>query len=180
MAHSWPLSRELYPTSQLFRRRESTWRRLDQWQARPIPGTEDALQPFFSPDGNWLGFLTLRGLKKVNLAGGEPVELCECSARYGASWGPDDKIIFADMQGGLFRVSASGGKPKEITLLDEEAGEVSHRLPHILPNGKAVLFTALRHKAVALDWKRCFFREVLLIVSSNLGKHHLTRIPGLC
>ena len=129
-------------------------RRLDQWQARPIPGTEDALQPFFSPDGNWLGFLTLRGLKKVNLAGGEPVELCECSARYGASWGPDDKIIFADMQGGLFRVSASGGKPKEITLLDEEAGEVSHRLPHILPNGKAVLFTALRHKAVALDWKR--------------------------
>ena len=130
-------------------------RRLDQWQARPIPGTEDAGQPLFSPDGNWLGFVTVQGeLKKVNLAGGEPVELCESGGGYGATWGPDDTIIFAGIGGGLFRVAASGGEPEQITRLDEEAAEISHRLPHILPNGKAVLFTALRHKNVGLDWKR--------------------------
>ncbi len=128
-------------------------RRLDQWQARPIPGTENAVQPFFSPDGNWLGF-TLRGLKKVNLAGGDPVELCECPAGYGTSWGPDDTIIFAGEVGGLFRVSASGGTPLRITRLDEKAREVSHRLPHVPPTGKAVLFTALLHKTAGLDWKR--------------------------
>ena len=129
-------------------------RRLDQWQARPIPGTEDAAQPFFSPDGNWLGFGNSEGLKKVNLAGGDPVELCKCDASYGASWGPDGTIIFAAGFSGLFRISSSGGKPEEITSLDEGAGEISHRLPHILPNGKAVLFTATRHKYVNLDWKR--------------------------
>ncbi len=69
---------------------------LDQWQSRPIPGTEDVTQPFFSPDGNWLGFVTQREeLKKVNLSGAEPVELCQCQASFGASWGPDDRIIFA-------------------------------------------------------------------------------------
>ncbi len=130
-------------------------RRLDQWQARPIPGTENADQPFFSPDGNWLGFVTRRGeLKKVNLAGGDPVKLCQSGAPYGATWGPDDTIIFARCCSGLFRVAASGGEPEQITSLDEEAAEVSHRLPHILPNGKAVLFTALPYKVAGLDWKR--------------------------
>ena len=138
-----------------FRKMRIYLRRLDQWQARPIPGTEDAGQPLFSPDGNWLGFVTVQGeLKKANLAGGEPVELCESGGGYGATWGPDDTIIFAGIGGGLFRVAASGGEPEQITRLDEEAAEISHRLPHILPNGKAVLFTALRHKNVGLDWKR--------------------------
>ncbi len=126
---------------------------LDQWQSRPIPGTEDALQPFFSPHGNWLGFIKRRKLWKVNLSGGGPVELCQCRADYGARWGLDDTIIFGLKEGGLFRVSASGGKPEEITLLDEAAGEVSHRLPHLLPDGKAVLFTVL-HNTGYMNWKR--------------------------
>ena len=132
--------------------------RLDQWQSRPIPGPVDLLtQPFFSPDGNWLGYVawTEEGprLQKVNLSGGDPVELCECNAWYGASWGPDDTIIFAGPFGGLSRVSASGGTPEEITQLDEAAGEVGHRLPHVLPDGKAVLFT-VRYETFPLDWKR--------------------------
>ncbi len=128
---------------------------LDQWQSRAIPGTRDVTQPFFSPDGNWLGFVTRRQeLKKVNLSGAEPVQLCQCEASFGASWGRDDRIVFAGRTGGLFRVPASGGTPEEITQLDEASGEVSHRLPHILPNGKAVLFTALRYKTSGLDWNR--------------------------
>ena len=131
--------------------------RLDQWQSRPIPGTETATQPFFSRDGNWLGYVawTEEGtrLQKVNLSGGEPVELCECNASFGASWGPDERIVFAGEGGGLFRVSASGGAPERITQLDEAAGEVSHRLPHFLPGGKALLFT-VRYRTSARDWKR--------------------------
>ncbi len=128
-------------------------RRLDQWQSRAIPGTEDAGQPFFSPDGKWLGFGRVRELKKVNLSGGEPVELCECRANYGASWGREDTIIFAGQSGGLFRVSASRGKREQVTQLDEAAGEISHRLPHVLPDGKAVLFT-VRYREYLTSWKR--------------------------
>ncbi len=133
-------------------------RRLDQWQSRPIPGTEDAVQPFFSPDGNWLGYMSLREggrstLQKVDLSGGEPVDLCQCNAFFGASWGPDDTIVFAAEGGGLFRVSASGGTPEKITQPDEAAGGISHRLPHFLPDGKAVLFT-VPYRTSARDWKR--------------------------
>ncbi len=125
-------------------------RRLDQWTQQPIPGTEAGWNPFFSPDGNWLGFVVLGGgslrLLKVNLslAGGEPEEICNCTAYYGIAWGPDDRIFFGGGNGRIFRVSASGGEPEEITQLDEEAREVSHRLPHILPNGQAVFYTVLR------------------------------------
>ena len=131
-------------------------RRLDQWTQRPIPGTEKSFSPFFSPDGEWLGFWTVGGLSKVNLslAGGEPEEVCKCRHGFGIDWGPDDMIFFDKKGGGLLRVSASGGEPEEITQLDEEAGEVSHRLPRILPNGQGVLFTALRYTELFDDEKR--------------------------
>ena len=126
-------------------------RRLDQWTQQSIPGTEAGWNPFFSPDGNWLGFGVLGGgswrLLKVNLslAGGEPEEICNCSAAFGIAWSPDDMIYFGDINGRIFRVSASGGEPEEITQLDEEAREVSHRLPHILPNNRGVFYTVLRY-----------------------------------
>ena len=81
----------------------------------------------------------------LSLAGGDPDEICNCIAAYGVAWGPDDMIFFGGVGGGIFRVSASGGEPEKITQLDEEAREVSHRLPHILPNNQAVVYTALRY-----------------------------------
>ena len=131
-------------------------RRLDQWTQQPIPGTEKGLNPFFSPDGKWLGFGVVGKLLKVNLslAGGEPEEICNCNAAYGIAWGGDDKIFFSGGNRRISRVSASGGEPEEITQLDEEAREVSHRLPYILPNNRAVLFTALRYRAFFDDEKR--------------------------
>ncbi len=93
---------------------------------------------------------------KVNLslAGGDPEEICNCTAYYGIAWGPDDMIFFGGGNGRISRVSASGGEPEEITQLDEEAGEVSHRLPHILPNNPSVLYTALRYKQFFDDEER--------------------------
>ena len=106
-------------------------RSLDDPEARPLPGTEDAFWPVFSPDGRWLAFGLFDGsnflLRKVEVTGGNPVTLCECSAFHGLTWGSDDTIVFAGKAGGLKRVSAAGGEPETITELDASAGEVSHR-----------------------------------------------------
>jgi serine/threonine-protein kinase len=120
-------------------------RRLDQPQASQMPGTEGAFAPFFSPDGQWIGFFAGGTLKKTRIDGGEPVSLCDAPAGRGGSWGEDGNIIAAlDTLGGLSQVPAEGGSVVGITTLDRESGEVTHRWPQALPGGKAVLFTASR------------------------------------
>ncbi len=138
-------------------------RPLDQRQARPVPGTENGLQPFFSPDGKWLGFVKGNQLMKVPVAGGEPVALCECGIGFGASWGPDGTVIFAFGAGGLLQVSTSGGEPDTLTRLDQDSGEISHRLPHFLPDGNALLFTALRYTLFGQDWSRARIYALSLV-----------------
>jgi len=144
-------------------------RPLDQLQARAIPGTKKGLQPFFSPDGQWLGFIRGGELLKVPTSGGEPSTICGCIALYGASWGPDGTIVFAGIKGGLQQVNRSGGEPVALTELDLENDEVSHRLPHFLPDGKAVLFTVLRHKTSGADWSQA----QVFILSLETGERKL-------
>ena len=121
-------------------------RTRDQMPVRPLPGTEEALHPFFSPDGAWVGFFTNDTLKKVALAGGPPVTLCPVGARRGATWGPDDTIVFADTDHtGLMQVSAAGGEPRPLTEPEEGA---FHAWPAFVPGGEAVLYTTIR----ALDF----------------------------
>jgi serine/threonine-protein kinase len=118
-------------------------RRLDQDQATEIPGTEGSHAPFFSPDGHWVGFFGGAKLKKVPAAGGAAIVLCHAPFGTGGSWGEDDTIIATlNQTGGLFAIPVGGGAPAPLTELDREHGEVTHRLPQILPGGKAVLFTA--------------------------------------
>jgi serine/threonine-protein kinase len=132
-------------------------RRLDQLQATPIEGTEWADSPFFSPDGQWVGFWqaasdTLQSgeLKKVPLAGGPIVSICRTALPAGISWGPNGQIIFANHGGGgLWQVADAGGMPEKLTTPDSTRGELSHRLPHVLPDGRAVLFTIQRSPR---DW----------------------------
>jgi eukaryotic-like serine/threonine-protein kinase len=115
-------------------------RAMDQLSATPMAGTIGASSPFFSPDGQWVGFWAAGELRKVPLSGGPPVTLCKAAAIFGASWGSDGTIVFADARnGGLSRVSANGGSPTPLTTL--QPGEFSHRLPHMLPGGRAVVFT---------------------------------------
>jgi eukaryotic-like serine/threonine-protein kinase len=112
--------------------------------ATPIAGTEDGAAPFFSPDGRWVGYWARRALWKVPLDGGVPVKICDALMPFGASWGSDDRIVFADHQsGGLLRVAAPGGVPETLTRLNVPNGEGTHRLPFVLPGAKAVLFTIL-------------------------------------
>lgn len=116
---------------------------LAGFDARPLPGTEGGNAPFFSPDGEWLGFFTSNELKKISLRGGEPLVLrATPPVNRGASWGDDDRIIFAEtMNGGLVRISAAGGTPEVLTELDVGAGELAHLWPEVLPGAKTVIFT---------------------------------------
>jgi serine/threonine protein kinase len=117
-------------------------RTFDRFEATPIAGTEGAATPvFFSSDGRWIGFWSDGALKKVSSAGGPAVEICRTPQPSGASWGTNDVIVFAGMSAGLSRVPASGGKAEEFTKLDEKAGEIGHRIPHVLPGGEVVLYT---------------------------------------
>ena len=115
-------------------------RRLDQAKTAEMPHTEGANEPFFSPDGQWVGFFARGKLKKTRIDGGEPVSLCDAPNDRGASWGEDGNIIAAlDPQSGLSQVPSRGGNAVPITELS--TGEDSHRWPQVLLGGKFVLFT---------------------------------------
>ena len=116
-------------------------RRIDQLDAAPLRGAEGGTAPFFSPDGEWVGFLDSAGyvLQKVSVFGGPPVILTEYPELIlGASWGTDDRIIFGTVGGGLFRVSGGGGEPEPLTTVDTE--ERNHLWPFIIPGREAVVF----------------------------------------
>ena len=105
----------------------------------PIPGTEGAEAPFFSPDGEWVGFFAAGKLKKVSLAAGNVVTICDAPAGRGGSWGDNGVIVFTPtLTSGLWQVPASGGEAKVLTELKNERG---HRWPDVLPGGKAFLYT---------------------------------------
>jgi serine/threonine protein kinase/Tol biopolymer transport system component len=118
-------------------------RSLDQLQATALSGTEGATSPFFSPDGQWLGFFADGKLKKISAQGGAAVTLCDAPNGRGGSWGEDGIIMFApDFRVALSKVSSAGGMPQPLTTLDKQAGEITQRWPQVLPGGKAVLFTS--------------------------------------
>jgi hypothetical protein len=114
-------------------------RSLDRFDIAAIAGSEGALNPFFSADGEWIGFFAGGKLKKVRLDGGPPTTICDASFGFGATWTDDGTIIFAGLLGGgLSRVSADGGQPRPFTHLG--AGEQSHRWPAWVPASREVLF----------------------------------------
>ena len=118
-------------------------RSMNEFEARPIPGTEGAFYPFFSPDGRWVGFFTRDKLKKVSLLGGEPVPLCDATNPEGASWGDDDTICFAEYQGEtLTYVSATVGIAAPVVVGIERSVAGSYEQPEILPGSKWVLFSS--------------------------------------
>ena len=118
-------------------------RTLDQLQATALSGTENANDPFFSTDGQWLGFFADGKLKKILVRGGAAVTLCDAHDGRGGSWGEDGTIVFTPYVGApLTKISSAGGTPQSLTSLDAQAGELTHRWPQVLPGGNAVLFTS--------------------------------------
>ncbi len=149
-------------------------RPMDQFEATPIPGTEGAFNPFFSPDSQWVGFFTETNLKKVSLLGGEPVTVCEARNPYGASWGTDDTIFFARIEGNsLSRVSAAGGNPQQVT--PPKSREVLGRLvwPEILPGGSDVLLTIHRGGRPRIGALSLATQEVKILLEGGTGARYL-------
>jgi Tol biopolymer transport system component len=118
-------------------------RGLNASAAEPIAGTEGGFSPFFSPDGEWLGFFTNTELKKVPLAGGSPIRISLVPpVTAGAAWGADGSIVFTlTANGPLSRISDTGGKLEPVSTLDSSRGEHSHLWPQILPQGRGILVT---------------------------------------
>ncbi|MEO7158317.1 MAG: winged helix-turn-helix domain-containing protein, partial [Vicinamibacterales bacterium] len=128
-------------------------RSVDRDQAIAIAGTEDASDPFFSPDAAWIGFFSRGSLQKVRIDGGVPVIICAARAGAGATWTADGTIIFGGGPGGgLARVSAPTGRPSTVAPGDvpvviatpaPESRELRLGWPDLLPGDRGVLFTAI-------------------------------------
>jgi Tol biopolymer transport system component len=116
-------------------------RSLGSEGARMLPGTEGAFSPFWSPDGQFIGFISGGNLKKVAVAGGPPVTLTEHA--YGRSaWSAQGVILYSrlDVLGGLYRIPDNGGQPTLVTELDRSRDELTHAHPMFLPDGRRFLF----------------------------------------
>ena len=140
-------------------------RSLEAATETALAGTENASNLAFAPEGDWIAFQQGQQIKKVSLNGGAPVVVIDKLAiplfirdsgrPPGLTWGRNGMIVFAaNLGSGLSMVRETGGTAETFTELDEAAHEASHRLPHFLPDGSAVLFTVLPYSAVTPDWTR--------------------------
>jgi eukaryotic-like serine/threonine-protein kinase len=151
------------------------WRRqLDELNATPLPRTEAAGSPSFSPDGRHIAFVseTPRALKAVPIDGGPVVVLADSAVDLGGVSWSDDGYIYYDgkLEGdGLARVRATGGKPEIVTVPDREAGERFHSKPSALPDGRGVIFTQQRatgSEVAAFDART---RKHSMLVRAQMG-----------
>jgi serine/threonine protein kinase/Tol biopolymer transport system component len=116
-------------------------RSLDSLSAQALAGTDYATLPFWSPDGQWIGFFADGKLKKIPAAGGAVQLICDAPVGRGGAWNSKGTIIFApNINSPLYRVSASGGNPIELTKLDASRKQSTNRWPQFLPDGEHFLY----------------------------------------
>jgi serine/threonine-protein kinase len=151
--------------------------RRSQLESTPLPGGEEAHQPFFAPDGEHVGFITIgRALRVASLSGEPTVTLVDSGiVRGSGSWGTDGFIyitggnvgIEAGVTAGIVRIPASGGDLEVITRLDTVQGEVGHTFPETLPGGRGVLFTISRLRLYTAE------DEAIAVVDLATGTHRI-------
>ena len=129
--------------------RSMLWvRPLDSRVAQALGGTEGATYPFWSADSRFIAFLAQNKLKKIGVAGGEVVTLCDASFGSSGAWNRDDVILFTPKGNSpLYRVSASGGTPTQVTTLETASGDVQHSFPFFLPDGRHFLYFVVGSQA---------------------------------
>ncbi len=124
---------------------------MDETTSRPIPGVTGSV-PAFSPDGQSIVFNDGRNISRVSLAGTGLEAICPVlTVTPGLFWAPDNTILFGSYIGPVMRVSASGGTPVPVSRVDTAAGEISHRVPQLLPDGKTVIFTVKTRDLASFD-----------------------------
>ncbi|HEV8231856.1 MAG TPA: hypothetical protein VGQ75_05880, partial [Thermoanaerobaculia bacterium] len=119
-------------------------RSFDSFQAVPLNGTDDALHPFWSPDGRSIAFFTPTALKRVEVTGGgAPQKVCDAVAGRGGAWNGSGVILFTHSANTpVFRVPETGGDPVPATVFEAARGDDRHRYPVFLPDGKRFLYWA--------------------------------------
>jgi serine/threonine-protein kinase len=144
---------------------------LDQLEGKTIPGSEGGFDPFFSPDGQQLGFATFADLRRIGIGGGLSATICPIDAYFvGASWGENNSIVFAEGSLGLFRVQASGGKPERLAVPDATKGERGYARPAVLPGGESILYTAILTDASArIVARRLGAADATTVVEGGFG-----------
>jgi serine/threonine-protein kinase len=144
-------------------------RALDEFTARPIPGTEGngLPHPVFSPDGRWIAFNSRGAIKRVPSAGGTPVELCRLQDDYatGMTWGQTGVVIALGGQG-IFRCPSEGGTAELLIALENAMAYG----PQILPDGDTVIFTLLT-LGERLNGERLNRWDDATIVAESLATH---------
>jgi eukaryotic-like serine/threonine-protein kinase len=116
-------------------------RAMDRLEGAPLAGTENSLDPFFSPDGRWIAFWQGGFLKKISVQGGPPATIASGIGQLrGGTWGRDDTIVVANAGSTLFRVPAAGGGLVPLPLKDSGNAR-GHRWPQFLPDGRHLLVT---------------------------------------
>ena len=156
-------------------------RMMDQLEGTPIPGTEGGDWPVFSPDGQWIAFLSGTSssikIKKISLTGGTPVTVCDAGSMDSVfptiSWDNDETIVFGS-DSGLMRVSPAGGKPQALTTIDTKAGDTGHLFAQVLPGGQTLLFTIVgtspaTSRIAALDLETHVYR--VLVKGAEAGRY---------
>jgi tRNA A-37 threonylcarbamoyl transferase component Bud32 len=145
-------------------------RERDQLHGTRLVGTEGAWHPFFSPDGQRVGFVTdERGLKVVSLTGEPPFTVADSGLwRVGGSWGTDGFLYVSLQRFGttLARLPIDGGEGERVTSVDSARGELIHGWPDVLPSGKGVLFT------VMYSTNNVSERDEVAVVDLATGRHH--------
>ena len=146
--------------------------RTDQVDPRPIPGTNGAYQPVFSPDGEWICFETQGKVNKVRLDGSEPIPIATGGNANGADWTTLDEIILGSEKGrpGLTRFSSGGGDPTEFVKPDKSKGETDYLWPIAFPDGKAVVFAV---------WTGRLTTSTLALASVNGGNVAYLGVRGI-
>ena len=127
----------------VFRASGSLWlRSFEEKESAKLPGTENASYPFWSPDGQTIGFVTFieNKLKRIAMNGPGPQIIGDVPGARGTSWGADDTIIVGQVNGPLYRIPATGGQPSPLTRLETNRGEIDHRWPYFLPGGRRFLY----------------------------------------
>jgi serine/threonine protein kinase len=130
-------------------------RPLDSVAAQPVPGTDGALSPFWSPDSHYLGYFDREDgtMKKVAISGGSPETLCNVALASEASWGADGVILFSPSTlNPISKVSDAGGAPSQVTTLDQSLGEAAHGYPWFLPDGRHFLYISFRAATTTELW----------------------------
>ena len=127
-------------------------RPLDALSVQPLPGTENAQYPFWSPDSRFVAFFADGKLRKIPVGGGSPEVICDAPSGRGGTWSRDGVIVFAPaVMGPLKRVSSDGGAAVEVARPDSAQGETGLRFPTFLPDGKHFLYVSLPRKQEGVD-----------------------------